>query len=143
MKYDEYMDDGVEALCDRLNALPGVATFSSCNGHFRSGYHVAFYCLDRDTLALLSRSVSPCYNGGFWELAVGHTDIPPCLCFELRHPMFADERQMEKEVERLIGNIDHAFGDGRVLDYVHGRCDMKPNDDVARLMDEYKWRDRK
>ena len=61
MTYDDAMDSECIALCDAINAVPGLCTTSSCCGHGRRPFRVSFQCIDLTHLPILLYYVESCH----------------------------------------------------------------------------------
>ena len=76
--YGPGMDREMQALCDTLNALPGVYTVDSCGGHGKRPPMVFFFCTSFKSLAKIQRAIDPRYGGLSmpWRLSCTITDVP-------------------------------------------------------------------
>jgi hypothetical protein len=63
MTYPPDMDPACIPLCDELNALPGLRTFESCEGHGKHPFRVFFTAEKIESLAPLLETLS---NGWPW-----------------------------------------------------------------------------
>lgn len=82
MKYDERMDPECIALCDALNALPGIRTFESCCGHGQYEFRVWFFAEEVKNLLPIEQSVSRWE----WTIQATHVDCPTRVAFVLEGP---------------------------------------------------------
>lgn len=123
--YDDGMDPTCRELCDAMNALPGVSTFESCNGHLDRCYRVWFFCKDPYSLAVLARAVSANYGGWPWRIELQTIDLPhdPQFCFMLEHPVFGTEREMADSTSDLCNRISD-WMDDRYKDYLSGKKEL-------------------
>lgn len=62
-RYKRKMDREVVALCDAMNACPGIKTFESCSGHGKLPFMVFFYATEVDGLFFLTR----CADRRYWK----------------------------------------------------------------------------
>ena len=108
VEYDEYMDKDCIEVCDLLNSYPGVETFESCCGHFKSRYDIFFRCNNFITLAKLFRCVNRNYSSGEFEILLDGTDVTPCCCFWLRSKeIFKNQEEMDSALDNLKDNLKY------------------------------------
>ena len=68
--WDE-IDEGCKKLIHALTPLPGVTTTSSCSGHGRTEFHVAFIVADQQDLLPILYFSKKCHNGSAdWRVEV-------------------------------------------------------------------------
>lgn len=113
-EYDSHMDAHCATICDALNRFPGVATFESCNGHFKEPFRVWFTCSDFASLAAISRIADCRYSSTRlgWRLSAQSIDSPPIpnsplVCFELASEVpYLDDTDMECDIEAIAVSLD-------------------------------------
>lgn len=81
MPYRGRMDRECVALCDALNALPGITTYESCCGHGERPFWVFFFAASIEALAPIHRALE--HN---WHIQVCHLDCPYRVTFLLEGP---------------------------------------------------------
>lgn len=69
-------DPGVEALCDAINAVPGLRTTSSCNGHGETPLRVWVEADFLRAIFPVARPTSRNYDGIRMRCVVEITDLP-------------------------------------------------------------------
>lgn len=57
------MDPEVVALCDAMNACPGIVTFESCSGHGKLPFAIYFYATDPVGIFFVTR----CADRRYWK----------------------------------------------------------------------------
>ena len=63
MHYDEKIDKECFKLCDAINRLPGLVTFSSCCGHGRDNFFIGVFPKDVLALVPLLYYLDSCHSG--------------------------------------------------------------------------------
>lgn len=90
MIYPPDMDKACIPLCDVLNALIGVTTTESCEGHGRHPYRVFFECSDFTSLKWIAEAVA----SSSWKVEALYHNGSDTLGFMLEgaigHPEYAD-----------------------------------------------------
>lgn len=112
-KYDKYMDAECIPLCDALNSLPGVKTTSSCCGHCKNKFMVFFDCENAVSLSIIARSFNRRYSGTNmeWIIEVDSDDSGNFDYFLHSVEPYTDNTVMEKDVSRLVENIEYWSSD--------------------------------
>lgn len=106
------MDDEVIDICNLLNRLPGIETYSSCSGHQKERTNIFFHCYDLDTISRLGRALSRNYSDYKWEIVVDSTDTAPYACYWLRsRKVFQTKDALMKSLRHMIDSILYWFGD--------------------------------
>lgn len=82
-RYPADMDRECIALCDFINAQPGLATWESCCGHGRGPFRIFF---GADDLASLRVIAEPLSTGTAWGLSVGWANGGERIYFCLEGP---------------------------------------------------------
>lgn len=100
--FDPCMDPECILLCDTLNTLPGIETFSSCCGHSREPYRIFMKVSDLHGLRILGRCTSRNYSSGKWRVVIDNSDgwcpgeeNPVYIYLESTHPLTPDEMALE------------------------------------------------
>jgi hypothetical protein len=84
MKYDGRMDPECMALCDALNALPGISTFESCCGHGEHPFRIWFFA---ERVSDLKPAIEHWHHLDYeWRIEVAHVDCPYRVVFMLEGP---------------------------------------------------------
>lgn len=84
MKYPQNMDPECVAICDAMNALPGITTFESCCGHGKHEHWIFFWAGSLENLEPILR----CAYSSAWNVKAGwHTGIPERPYFLLEGPI--------------------------------------------------------
>ena len=130
-KYDSRMDAHCATICDALNRFPGVATFESCNGHFRGPFRVWFSCSDFVSLAAISRVADRRYSPARlgWRLTAQSIDSPPVpnsplVCFGLESEgPYLDDTDMECDIESIAARLDFDRREELRPMFATGACD--------------------
>ena len=84
-RYDNRMDPDCVALCDNLNALPGITTFGSCCGHGQHRFLVWFFAEETQHLAPILQALDH-----EWHVELSHADLPNRVVFRLEGPARAE-----------------------------------------------------
>jgi hypothetical protein len=108
MTYPPNMDPTCIPLCDELNALPGLRTFESCEGHGKHPFRIFFTAEKIESLAPLLETLS---NGWPWLVEAGWGNGAGRVYFMLEGPcgdgtawqMFADQLREDRGVKRAVG----------------------------------------
>lgn len=67
MTYVGEMDPECIALCDAINAIPGLQTTESCCGHGESLFRIWFTVTDPKEFSVLLYYLVPCHVGFLWN----------------------------------------------------------------------------
>lgn len=68
------------ALCDAINLISGLKTYSSCSGHDSQSLKIDFKAETVDSLFILAKCVDRRYGGnGNWNIVVNMTDVNPIV----------------------------------------------------------------
>lgn len=79
--YSGRMDLECMALCDALNALPGITTFESCCGHGKRPFQVWFFAQTVQSIAPILQALDRS-----WRIECSHVDCPYRVVFMLEGP---------------------------------------------------------
>lgn len=82
LPYNGRMDRECIALCDALNALPGITTFESCCGHRERPFRVWFFALSVAALEPVMHALDH-----QWKVLLSHVDCPYRVVFLLEGPI--------------------------------------------------------
>ena len=82
MPYDGRMDPECVALCNALNALPGIQTFESCCGHGEHPFWIFFFSAKKQDLEPVLKALDH-----RWQVLVSHVDCPYRVVFLLEGPI--------------------------------------------------------
>lgn len=99
------MDEGCQELCTAINAIPGIITTESCEGHGQTPYLIFFRAQHLQVLPPLLYWFDSCHTGvRGWRVYV-YTD---CACsptrFVIEGPVGPGAVTQSKEIARLIWN---------------------------------------
>lgn len=106
-EYDGNMDSECLKICNYLNSLPSVKTFSSCCGHGVKIFSLFFECTDWRSLSLLGRCVDKRYfeHGDDIEIRLTNSDVNINFAvFEL-HTIISKGSNAYKKIESLCENM--------------------------------------
>ena len=68
-KYDGQMDPEVVPLCDALNSIPRIRTFSSCCGHRKDDFRIWLHASSFAALGKLCYFIAGCHSGFYdWRI---------------------------------------------------------------------------
>lgn len=112
MKYDGYMDKECIPLCDALNKLPGVRTFTSCCGHLQRNFAIWFYTDNLYSIGVIARASDRRYvtTNVLWEIKIETIDVErtPQFCIGIYstkvHRSYDD---MSYDVNQLVDSIEY------------------------------------
>ena len=78
IRYDSRMDKAMIPLCNRLNAMTGITTTESCEGHGRTHTDVWFHTNDFISIAKIQRAIDRRYSSLVipWVLECCTVDVP-------------------------------------------------------------------
>jgi hypothetical protein len=99
------MDEGCRDLCTAINAIPGIVTIESCEGHGQYPYRIYFKAQHLLVLPPLLYWLDSCHTGfGGWQV-ITYTD---CSCassrFRIEGPVGEEAVKQSKEIARMIWN---------------------------------------
>jgi hypothetical protein len=79
MNYIEKMDKQCISLCNAINKIPGLITYSSCCGHNKRKFNIYINALSIRNLFILARSLDTNYYKNLkWSLNCICTDVSEC-----------------------------------------------------------------
>ncbi len=102
------IDNECLRLCEALNKLPGIETYSSCCGHGRETFYVAFHATSVDSLRLLSTVLGKMAIGvlSAWRIALVPPKYPDRCLFILEgprgQPAYTDAIELTKLIRELL-----------------------------------------
>lgn len=70
VKLPENLDPECRALCEAMNALPGIQTVESCCGHGKGPFRIWFTASSLKALPRLVYYTVPCHVGFLWRCGV-------------------------------------------------------------------------
>lgn len=111
MKLPDDVDPEIRQLCEAINRLPGLATFTSCCGHGRDEILICLNARNLDDLTPLLYWVMACHSGAIgWHVRV-YTDCgmsPPR--FELIGPpdAYDDAARIARHLNACVAGLASA-----------------------------------
>lgn len=110
--YDGYMDKECVAICDALNALPGVETIESCCGHFKNSYRIWFGSVNPYSLAIIARVFDRRYSGTNLVYRVcmitRDAEVYPQYTYMIESVApYSSQKEMEEDIAAILDNFKH------------------------------------
>jgi hypothetical protein len=100
MTATNFIEPGIRPLCDALNAIPGVSTVYSCEGHWQRGYQ-PFVMFDApNDIALRIHRLLGCGDGG----DDGHGTLGICWWLQARFNNEGTLRYILEPNDRKLNN---------------------------------------
>jgi hypothetical protein len=114
-KKPQPMDPECLALCDAINAIPGLKTHSSCSGHGKEPFRIWFCAETVRSLFILVRHLDTRYGAPVgWTCQVEDTDLveePVVFMVERQY----DGPQIYGEADRISGLIQDFLANDRFM----------------------------